>query len=249
RLNELHLALQEYLDNQISFAPQIYDTSPTRILELGAIDAANDSPDSEVVAVDLFPTLEGLPLPKNINFQIVDVTQHLPFEQDSFDMLHARFVLMHLPNVRDTLERASKLVKPGGWLVLEDIYLRRLIETGGPVVSRVMALWAGIVEARGADAHIGGKMESMIRDTELFSEIHTRKIVIPICDKSSASQATTKLSTAFRTTLKKLVADWAQRFSEQGISKDVAEQFDMEMDTNSPEVLHELHFVWARRAL
>jgi hypothetical protein len=49
-----------------------------------------------------------------------------------------------------------------------------LIETGrvGPVISRVVSLWAGIVEARGADAYIGKDMESMVRNTQLFSEIH-----------------------------------------------------------------------------
>ncbi|KAF7360649.1 S-adenosyl-L-methionine-dependent methyltransferase [Mycena venus] len=241
RLDELHVALR--------------DTSPTRILELGcgsgawAIDAATDFPDAEVVAVDLSPTLEGIPLPKNIKFQIVDATQSFPFEQNSFDVVHSRFVLMHVPNARDAMERAARLVKPGGWVVFEDVNLRRLIETSGTAVSRVMNLWAGIAEARGADAHIGKKMESIVRDTGLFSEIHARKIVMPLCNRSSASPTMTRLAEAFRTSIQRLVADWSQRFSEEGISKEVAEQFDIEIDADSPEAQHELYFVWARRTL
>ncbi|KAJ6587639.1 S-adenosyl-L-methionine-dependent methyltransferase [Mycena vulgaris] len=255
RLDELHVALREYMSKQPSFAPQIYSTSPTRILELGcgsgawAIDAATDFPDTEVVAVDLSPTLEGIPLPKNINFQIVDATQPFPFEQKSFDVVHSRFVLMHLPNVKDVMERAAKLVKPGGWVVFEDMNNRRVIETATPVVSRVMNLWAGIAEARGADAHIGKKMEAIVRDTGLFSEIHAKKIVMPLCNRSSASPAMTRLAGAFRVTMHRVAVDWSQRFSAEGISKEVAEQFDIELDADSPEVQHEMYFVWARRTL
>ncbi|KAJ7119622.1 S-adenosyl-L-methionine-dependent methyltransferase [Mycena epipterygia] len=235
RLDEVHFALREYLDDKICFAP-IYGTSPglTRILEIGcgsgvwAIDAATDFPDAEVVAVDLSP-LPDIPLPKNINFQIVDVTQNLPFEEETFDVVHARLVLMHVPNGKDVLERAAKLVKPGGWLLVDDLNMRSMVEKSGPVYRE--------------------KMESIIRSTGSFSEIDTHKISIPICHNGSVPQNMRRLGVVFNKTVKKVVDDWSQRFSEQGITNDLAEQYKKELDTNSHDVIVDMHFAWARRAL
>ncbi|KAJ6588692.1 S-adenosyl-L-methionine-dependent methyltransferase, partial [Mycena capillaripes] len=265
RLDELNVAVRQFLDNKISFAP-IYGTSLTRILELGcgsgawrvwlalnvlspgAIDAANDFPDTEVVALDLSPTLQGIPLPKNVSFKLADVTQSFPFEENSFDVVHARFLLMHLPNAKDVIERAAKLVKPGGWLILEDINICTLIESGGLVTSQVAVLWAGIVKAKGADAYFGREMEAIIQSTGSFSEIHTRKVMIPLCHDGSAPQNLAKMGEVFRRSLKKLVVDWVQQYPEQ-VSEDIPEKINREMDDNSREVKHELHFVWARRSL
>ncbi|KAJ6588718.1 S-adenosyl-L-methionine-dependent methyltransferase, partial [Mycena capillaripes] len=156
RLDEVHFAIREYLNGKISFAPIM---SPTRILELGcgsgawAIDAANDFPNAEIVAADLFPTLQDISLPENINFQLVDVTQKFPFEENSFDLVHARLLLMHVPNAKEVIERATRLVKPGGWLVLEDLNVCSLIQSGGSTVSRVMSSWAEILESWGKWSH------------------------------------------------------------------------------------------------
>ncbi|KAJ7601485.1 S-adenosyl-L-methionine-dependent methyltransferase, partial [Mycena rosella] len=195
RLDGVHFAIREYLDDKICLAP-IYGTSPTRILELGsvfhrsgkqAIDAAADFPKAQVFAVDLTP-IPASPLPKNLNFQVFDVTQGFPFEEKSFDVVHARFILMHLPNGKDVLERAAKLVKPGGWLVVEDYDMRSMIESSGPAVSHVITTWIGILQARGADGEIERKLESIIHNSGEFSQISTHKIPIPICNTGSGKQ-------------------------------------------------------------
>ncbi|KAJ7874075.1 S-adenosyl-L-methionine-dependent methyltransferase [Mycena leptocephala] len=242
------------MDHKISFAP-IYGTSPTKILELGcgsgawAIAAAIDFPESQVIAVDISPTLQAISLPKNVHFQMADVTQHFPFESDTFDVVHARMLLMHVPHAKDVLERAAKLVKPGGWLVVDELNVASLVESGGPVVSRVAALWCDIVRAYGADGDIGGKMEEIIQNTDLFSEIHTHKVSMPICDDGSAPQKTTRLGVVFKKTLKNVVALWARRFADQGISPDLAEEFNEEIESNVRPVIYDMHFVWAMRAL
>ncbi|KAJ7695771.1 S-adenosyl-L-methionine-dependent methyltransferase, partial [Mycena rosella] len=237
RLDGVHFAIREYLDDKICLAP-IYGTSPTRILELGsvlllyrAIDAAADFPKAQVFAVDL-TSIPASPLPKNLNFQVFDVTQGFPFEEKSFDVVHARFILMHLPNGKDVLERAAKLVKPGGWLVVEDYDMRSMIESSGPAVSHVITTWIGILQARGADGEIGRKLESIIHNSGEFSQISTHKIPIPICNTGSVPKNLTKLGSALKMSVKKLADDWAQRFSAQGITQDDAEKYKKEIDTN-----------------
>ncbi|KAJ7342542.1 S-adenosyl-L-methionine-dependent methyltransferase, partial [Mycena albidolilacea] len=138
RLDNFHLAIRHYLNSEIAFRPQIYGTSPKRILELGcgsgawALDAATTFPDAEVVAIDSSPTLKGMALPKNMHFQMLDVMQDLPFKQSSFDVADT---VWQVTNAQDVPERAARLVKPGGWLVVEDLNLQRIIDTRGPVVS------------------------------------------------------------------------------------------------------------------
>jgi SAM-dependent methyltransferase len=43
-----------------------------------------------------------------------------PIEQDAFDLVHARAVLMHLPSPGQVVARLARALRPGGVLVLED---------------------------------------------------------------------------------------------------------------------------------
>ncbi|KAJ6614866.1 S-adenosyl-L-methionine-dependent methyltransferase [Mycena sp. CBHHK59/15] len=253
RLNEVHLAFREYLENKICLAP-VYNTSPTRILELGcgsgawAMDAAIDFPNAQVVAVDLSLLPEG-PLPNNMEFKVVNLTKALPFEEQTFDIIHARMVLIHVS--RFELSRIAtdcRLVKPGGWLVVEDFDISRML-SGGPVVSQVIGSWIRILQARGADAELGKKMEPIIQSSGMFSEINTTKIAIPICNNGSAPKNLTRLGLVFNATVQKLVDDWAQRFAAEGVTKELAEQYKKEIKTNVQEVIVDMHFVCAQRAL
>lgn len=44
----------------------------------------------------------------------------LKFEPESFDLIHARYVLVHIPEARNVLEMAWRILKPGGRLVIEE---------------------------------------------------------------------------------------------------------------------------------
>lgn len=44
-----------------------------------------------------------------------------PLDDDAFDLAHARAVLEHLPNRADTIARIARAVRPGGWVVIEDV--------------------------------------------------------------------------------------------------------------------------------
>jgi SAM-dependent methyltransferase len=43
-----------------------------------------------------------------------------PFPEQSFDLIHARAVLMHIPDDPYLLPRMASWLAPGGWLVLEE---------------------------------------------------------------------------------------------------------------------------------
>jgi SAM-dependent methyltransferase len=42
-------------------------------------------------------------------------------EKDAFDLVHSRFLLEHLERYRDALQNMVDALKPGGWIVVEDV--------------------------------------------------------------------------------------------------------------------------------
>jgi ubiquinone/menaquinone biosynthesis C-methylase UbiE len=55
------------------------------------------------------------------NLEVVrhDIAQD-PLPENSFDLAHARLVLIHVPQRELALEKMAKSLRPGGWLVIED---------------------------------------------------------------------------------------------------------------------------------
>ncbi|MBU9589671.1 class I SAM-dependent methyltransferase [Burkholderia multivorans] len=59
------------------------------------------------------------------------------FPAGSFDVVHARALLCHLPAREEILTRAVTWVRPGGWLVIEDVSLRPSLETVNPLFRKI----------------------------------------------------------------------------------------------------------------
>ncbi|KAJ6584518.1 hypothetical protein B0H19DRAFT_926677, partial [Mycena capillaripes] len=156
RLDEVHFALREYLEDKISFAP-ICATSPAKILELGcgsgawSVSLSNPNGFVRVENACLGPSMLPMTFP--------DVEVDFPFEQATFDVVHARLLFIHVPHATGVIECVENLVRPGGWLVLEDLDLSSTIEGAGPGVKGFIIRWNRILEERGADGDIGKKME------------------------------------------------------------------------------------------
>jgi ubiquinone/menaquinone biosynthesis C-methylase UbiE len=57
--------------------------------------------------------------PENLEVQSHDIAND-PLPDAAFDLVHARLVLIHVPQRERALERMVAALKPGGWLVIED---------------------------------------------------------------------------------------------------------------------------------
>jgi SAM-dependent methyltransferase len=76
-------------------------------------------PRGRVLATDVdIRHLEGIDN-RNVEVRIHDICNDL-LEED-FDIIHARLVLEHLPQRRDVLEKLVSALRPGGWLLVEDL--------------------------------------------------------------------------------------------------------------------------------
>jgi SAM-dependent methyltransferase len=76
-------------------------------------------PTGRVLATDIDPRfLESLNVP-NLEVQCHDIAAD-PLPEAAFDLVHARLVLMHLPERETAMDRMISALKPGGWLVDEE---------------------------------------------------------------------------------------------------------------------------------
>lgn len=98
-----------------------------RCLEVGAGGgsvvrwlAEQTAPTGSVVATDIDPRfLDGIDLP-NVDVRRHDIVND-EIEENAFDLVHCRALLLHLPERRRALERMYSAVRPGGWLFVEDL--------------------------------------------------------------------------------------------------------------------------------
>ncbi|KAJ7822851.1 S-adenosyl-L-methionine-dependent methyltransferase, partial [Mycena leptocephala] len=186
----MHAAFSVYLRGELSFAPMA-EVLPRKILDLGrvnilAIQAAKQFPEAEVHAIDISP-LPNRILPSNIHFQLADLTQELNFETETFTIVHARLVMCHVSNGKDVIERAARLVRPGGLLLIEDLDISNLVSTGGPAVKRFISTLIQLATARGGDMEIGRKLEGIITSLGVFEDINVTKITVPLSGTGSDS--------------------------------------------------------------
>jgi SAM-dependent methyltransferase len=127
-------------------------------------------PSGEVLALDLDTSLlAGLDQP-NIKVLCGDVLD-VELAAASFDLIHTRLVLMHIPERRRAIERMVSLLAPGGWLVVEE--LDWMAVTAEPDAGRV-ALFEAFKEALPTIDFECGRA--------LLSEISRAGLVDPVAD-------------------------------------------------------------------
>ncbi|MGW1024135.1 methyltransferase domain-containing protein [Streptomyces sp. NPDC002577] len=91
-----------------------------------------------------------------------------------FDLVHARLVLVHLPDRAEALRRMAAAVRPGGWLVVEDAdpALQPLAcpDERGPaeeLANRIRRGFRALLAQRGADLAFGRSLPALLRGAGL----------------------------------------------------------------------------------
>ncbi len=109
----------------------------------------------------------------------VEVTRHDVVNDDppagDFDLVHARLVLLHLPERDRALRRMAAAVRPGGWLLIEDfdISLQPLVcpDSHGPdqhLANKIKDGFRALLFERGVDAEFGRRLPRLFRAAGLL---------------------------------------------------------------------------------
>ena len=136
---------QYVLDNAAPQTParfsalaELYDATTIRHLERIGVDlgwrcweigagpgsiaqwlAGRCGPDGSVLATDIDTRFLGRGGHANLTVRRHDIVTD-PLPDDTFDLVHARLVLVHLPEREKVLDRMITALKPGGWLLTEE---------------------------------------------------------------------------------------------------------------------------------
>jgi predicted O-methyltransferase YrrM len=96
----------------------------------------------------------------NLEFRLADI---LTAELETFDFVHARFVLTHLADPRKALEKVREAIHPGGVLAVEDVDFRgHFSHPESPAFSRYVELYTRTAQLRGADPNIGPRLPGLL---------------------------------------------------------------------------------------
>ncbi|GAA3435431.1 class I SAM-dependent methyltransferase [Kutzneria kofuensis] len=114
---------------------------------------------SHVVAADL--DVRHLEPAATVSVLETDITAH-SFPTASFDLIHARAVMCHLPARDEVVARALDWLAPGGWFVVEDIYTLPVGSSPYPAMNAYAKAAFESATARGADMQWGTRLPGIM---------------------------------------------------------------------------------------
>ncbi|WP_426702245.1 methyltransferase domain-containing protein [Rhodanobacter sp. Col0626] len=126
-------------------------------------------PAGHVLATDIDDSWTKEAASLNVEVRTHDVAGDCP-PGELFDLVHARLVLVHVPERERALRNMIRALKPGGWLVIEDadpaLQPLSCIDAYGPeqeLANRIRQGFRTLLSSRGADLSFGRKLPRMFR--------------------------------------------------------------------------------------
>jgi len=186
-------------------------------------------------------------LPANVTFQLADLTKELEFEAETFDIVHARSVMIHVANAESTLRRASRLVRPGGLILIEEPDIGSFAESGGPATRTFICKIKEIQDMMGADVEFGRKIEGIVRNLGGFEDIQVRKLSLPF-GANGPDEAFNQLGLGMKKTLATASEPLAKRFSDRGLTQEVVREYNEEQERSDNSSAMNFYLCWAMRS-
>ncbi|KAJ4486947.1 S-adenosyl-L-methionine-dependent methyltransferase [Lentinula lateritia] len=252
RLDDMHHGIARYL-KRLTYAPL---NNPTRILELGSgtgawsVEAAETFPSAEVVAADMSPLPETLNVPPNLTFKQMNFLDPFAFHPGSFDVVHMRFVMIHLPNPDVYIHRLASLLRPGGWLLLEDVN-HTLLDANRPVGPGVQALYRGYREymhKQGVDPQVGAQLKNMLERSKEFSEV--KEVVIPcyMNPRSTEDPALQDLGEILKYSIDGVYVGIMEKVGPAGgITPEILRGWRREVNDPERDLRIDMHLTWSKK--
>jgi ubiquinone/menaquinone biosynthesis C-methylase UbiE len=126
--------------------------------------------DGKVVGIDMDETKVRLAREqsetagsRNIEFRVLDIAKGAVAPAE-FDLVHARFVLSHLPHPLQALTLMRKVLRPGGVIVVADVDFRGYFcYPDCPALWRHVGLYTEAARRKGADPNIGPRLPALLK--------------------------------------------------------------------------------------
>ena len=97
--------------------------------------------------------------------------------RESFDVVHARLVLVNVPEPQLVVEEMVALAKPGGAVVSHEAdYLAHCCDPPSPAWDRLVEILKAFSDAKGIDLFVGRKTHRLLRDAGIV-DIQVRPVI------------------------------------------------------------------------
>jgi SAM-dependent methyltransferase len=132
-----------------------------------------------VVATDIEPRWLRSPAAPNVEVLRHDVTRD-PLDESAYDLICARLVLTHLPDVHAIVAKLLRALVPGGWLLVEDYDLTSLPISHPPDATwrKVAAAPAELLRLSGGDPYLGAKLTTVLHAAGA-ADVDTEAVALP----------------------------------------------------------------------
>jgi SAM-dependent methyltransferase len=154
----------------------------------------------EVVAIDIDPRFVSTQGRSNLAIRRADVAADA-IEQETYDLVHARCVLMHVPQRTQALANLWRALKPGGWLLIEEPNFSTALpseSTGNAadalrsVFEATLALYTSI----GADGLLGRRLPPLLARLGLVGLEQKRSLRLPGVGRAGRKSGAWPLNTS-----------------------------------------------------
>lgn len=157
--------------------------NPTTILDAGsgtgrwAAEVAESWPQARVTGVDVQPSTSSAPL--NARFIKHDILQGLPFEDNSFDYVHSRLLVLAIPasSWPKLIGEYLRVTRPGGWIEFFEGGMTFL--NAGPNTQQFLQWWDQLSERRGIRPTLIEQLPELAEAAGL-RQITTRRLQVPV---------------------------------------------------------------------
>lgn len=108
-----------------------------------------------------------------------DITR-IPLEENQFDLIHARYVLIHIKDSHELIQKLYQSLKPGGYIILEEpdfSYESNIISSGNEVMDKVNRAITIMYQNMGLNIDIAQNLAPLVsnsnfKNIESFADIH-----------------------------------------------------------------------------
>ncbi|CEI69734.1 unnamed protein product [Fusarium venenatum] len=96
------------------------------------MEVATQYPDSEVLGIDVSPHMIPENPPDNMELQVDDLNARFTFKSNHFDLVHSQMVAggIHANRWRSYVRDIFRVLKPGGWCQIVEIYFNAQSDNG-----------------------------------------------------------------------------------------------------------------------
>lgn len=141
-------------------------------------------PTGHVLATDLDTSWLPTPPPANLELRRHDIGND-PLPESAFHLVHARAVLVFVPDLQTALARMVAALRPGGWLLLEELDPLRTEAFRFPesrdaaLVQKMRDATFELMRRRGADLGLARRLPRVVREAGL-TDLGAEGYFVPI---------------------------------------------------------------------